>query len=193
MEYTCSCNGAARMKLFGFSRIGSGKLQFGLHVKVKSCNLDEHLIFRWEDSWACTREYASNLLSWNQLFGLLYSDLVGPSWRHWNLCSSQLLSHCWLMFGSSWGHLKLCSIQLLSCRHVRWSAHMVCFTSVKFWEGWDSVWFAKLESWYHYNWYWSLERATWGGDKLNVDWFRINYLDPLWLFEINCNVAFGIR
>jgi len=32
-------------RLFGFLRIDSGKLQFGLYVEVNNCDLDEHLIF----------------------------------------------------------------------------------------------------------------------------------------------------
>ena len=45
---TQPCGGAAPIKLFGLlgSRDSQRKLKFGLHVEVKSCDLDEHLIFR---------------------------------------------------------------------------------------------------------------------------------------------------
>jgi len=70
---------------------------------------------------------ASSLLKPMMVFGVLYSDLVGPSWRHLDWRTSQLERQCWLMLDSSWGHLEWCSIKLLSWRHVRWSAHMVLF------------------------------------------------------------------
>ena len=49
---------------------------------MKYYDLDEQLIFWWEDGWACIRECASSLMELMMVFGVLYSDLVGPSWRH---------------------------------------------------------------------------------------------------------------
>jgi len=182
------------MKLFGvfqFSRIDSGSW-FGLHVEVKSWTSrrgevlwsDKYLIFWWEDSWDCIRGCASSLLKPIMVFSVLYSDLIGPSWRHleWREPVSWRVSvvSWWVLLEVIWNGVSFsCWVVDTFVGWLIW----YCFSSGEWWEGMYGVFHLEswAEVWNQYNWYWSLERFASGDDKLN--------LDLVWSLKINCMCA----
>ena len=116
-----------------------------LHVEMKCYDFDECLIIWCEDSWACIKGCASNLLKSMMVFGVLYSNLVGPSWKHmewkepvsWRVC-----------VGSWWVFLRLfLNKVLLSCsiRDTFVGRLIWYFSSVEWWESMNGAF--RLDSW----------------------------------------------
>ena len=120
------------MKLYGV--FGFSRSWLGLHEDVKYYNLDEPLFFWCEDSWACIRGCASSLLKSVMAFGVLHSNLVGPSWRHMNRKEpvSWRVSVCswWILLEVIWNRVSLsCWVEETFVGRLVW-----CFSSVKWWE-----------------------------------------------------------